>query len=773
MTEYLVSYLPDGERDRYPRTLRLSWDQLRGVLGDSRACECDASTCGAGDNLRLVTRRDGSTRAAGCRHKYGPAWSAAAYPRGAVRAKANVASCQLLVLDFDHGGPDLLATLDQKLAGVRWVAHGSHSDGLRGERAIRVVVPLDAPVLGGDWDRFWESAVERLGVADLVDRQARDASRLFFLPSHRRDWRPLRASNEGSPVDAAATLAAAPPRALRAPSAAPAGDLPPASPRVLARARARLAAAGPAVEGRGGDAHTFSACAALVRGLGLTDAEAWPLLLEWNATCSPPWDEDDLAEKVANARAYGQGDVGADRREVWEADDVDAALGIDPSAPPPPAYAPKVEPAYPSAVALDVLDEIAAGRAPRAAEVAVTGEEGSWERDFSEARRDLSRVLAGGAGANSPGEDSPLFQCAAEVFRGADEPVRWLVRGLVVEGGIAVVATEPKSAKTWVLTELAVGVSTGTPAFAAHGAPDTGHPCSPGTVCYFYAEDLRGSIRNRLRALCAGRGLDPRSALDRLHVQPRGRELDVTRDEDLARLIASCRRVARVSGPVKLLCLDPLRDVHTGKENEADDMARVMRRLRVLGGMLGCTIAIVHHASKGSKETAGRRPGQKMRGSGAVHGAIDSGIYLEDLAVDGDRTVFRNTVHSEVKAARSAGTFELELRIRDDANGEAELATWRVSRGGKVEGSAQGDARAAEDEAVTLCHHMALAESRQAPPMRVDEIRKAMGVGKGGVQAAIAAAAGRGWISRGQRDRWVLTDAGREVAREDAPGGDA
>lgn len=41
---------------------------------------------------------------------------------------------------------------------------------------------------------------------------------------------------------------------------------------------------------------------------------------------------------------------------------------------------------------------------------------------------------------------------------------------------------------------------------------------------------------------------------------------------------------------------------------------------------------------------------------------------------------FRNTVQSEVKGARSAGKFVLELCIEDDAGGEAVCATWKYSR---------------------------------------------------------------------------------------------
>jgi hypothetical protein len=108
-----------------------------------------------------------------------------------------------------------------------------------------------------------------------------------------------------------------------------------------------------------------------------------------------------------------------------------------------------------------------------------------------------------------------------------------------------------------------------------------------------------------------------------------------------------------------------------------------MRRLRLVGELLGCTVAIVHHAGKASENTAKRRPGQRLRGSGAIHGSTDSGIYLGELAGDGS-SVFRNTVDSEIKGARSAGRFVLELKVEDDEQGEAVRATSAVTRDAPV-----------------------------------------------------------------------------------------
>jgi hypothetical protein len=308
----------------------------------------------------------------------------------------------------------------------------------------------------------------------------------------------------------------------------------------------------------------------------------------------------------------------------------------------------------------------------------------AWGRCLASALADVeARLNAQVAGSRAPLFDLDAVELLAQVFDGA----RWLVTGLVTRGAVGVLGGEPKTVKTWAATELALANATGTSAFGEFFAQE-------GRVAYFYAEDLDVQARNRIRALCAGAGRTlPRG---RLYLRPRGTFLDVTRNEDLAWLVGSCRRI----GQLELLVLDPLRDIHSGEEDKSDSMRNVMRRLRVLAELLGCAVLVVHHAPKATKDTSTRRAGQNLRGSGAIHGAIDAGLYFTDTTDDGSN-VFRNVVTSQIKGARSAGRFELELTVEDDANGEAVKATWSVSREkpGQAKQTAKQKAVEADDAA--------------------------------------------------------------------------
>lgn len=80
--------------------------------------------------------------------------------------------------------------------------------------------------------------------------------------------------------------------------------------RLIRRARAYLATTAPAIEGQGGDAHTFVVACRLVRDFGLDAADAFALLSEWNQRCIPPWAEAEMQTKIQNATAYGNGSIG-------------------------------------------------------------------------------------------------------------------------------------------------------------------------------------------------------------------------------------------------------------------------------------------------------------------------------------------------------------------------------------------------------------------------------------------------------------------------------
>lgn len=82
------------------------------------------------------------------------------------------------------------------------------------------------------------------------------------------------------------------------------------TPQAQSRAADYLLNAEPAIEGAGGDHHTFKVICA-VKDLGITPETALDLLCSlWNDRCSPPWQPEDLQAKIHNAYEYGERPIG-------------------------------------------------------------------------------------------------------------------------------------------------------------------------------------------------------------------------------------------------------------------------------------------------------------------------------------------------------------------------------------------------------------------------------------------------------------------------------
>lgn len=90
----------------------------------------------------------------------------------------------------------------------------------------------------------------------------------------------------------------------------------PALDAAIKRAKSLLSTYPPAIQGQGGNAHTF-ALAAKLRDLGLPQDQALDLLIsEWNDTCVPPWHPEELKFISLNAYRYAKNPLGIDAPEA-------------------------------------------------------------------------------------------------------------------------------------------------------------------------------------------------------------------------------------------------------------------------------------------------------------------------------------------------------------------------------------------------------------------------------------------------------------------------
>lgn len=102
------------------------------------------------------------------------------------REDDNVVDVHLLVVDLDHTTDARLDEVTEELTarGLAFMAHTTWSDGKKGERAARFILPLAEAVPAAAWRRERAALIQTLGLGD-VDPKTVNEARIYFLPVHR------------------------------------------------------------------------------------------------------------------------------------------------------------------------------------------------------------------------------------------------------------------------------------------------------------------------------------------------------------------------------------------------------------------------------------------------------------------------------------------------------------------------------------------------------------------------------------------------------------
>ena len=113
-------------------------------------------------------------------------------------------------------------------------------------------------------------------------------------------------------------------------------------PSALSAANAFIRHAAPAIQGNGGNDHTYR-IAARLRQFGVSADTALDIMLDWNAKCEPPWQLEELSRVIDNAYTYataapttpGAEFSSYDMPEIYKSPDLSAPIYTSPDWPTP------------------------------------------------------------------------------------------------------------------------------------------------------------------------------------------------------------------------------------------------------------------------------------------------------------------------------------------------------------------------------------------------------------------------------------------------------
>jgi hypothetical protein len=233
-----------------------------------------------------------------------------------------------------------------------------------------------------------------------------------------------------------------------------------------------------------------------------------------------------------------------------------------------------------------------------------------------------------GIGTQPPEPDEPWFFDLTDLYQD-DTPLEpYMIEPQVLgEGDTMLIAGPPKSMKSLLVLDMVRQW--------AQGQPWQGMtPRKPLNVALIQFELKRRAMRERIQS--AELDADELAALKaRVFISRRIRSPQLGRP-DWVKAISDGILEAMPAAP-DLVIIDPLANIFDGEsENDTTKMVEFLQRLRAFASILNplSGLVIVHHANKSTRDVRSAEPFNAIRGSSALRGFYDAGVYVEK---EGDR----------------------------------------------------------------------------------------------------------------------------------------
>jgi hypothetical protein len=204
-----------------------------------------------------------------------------------------------------------------------------------------------------------------------------------------------------------------------------------------------------------------------------------------------------------------------------------------------------------------------------------------------------------------PPKQGPRLMTIAEIE--AMPPPEWLIAGLIPEQGLVVPYGPPKAGKTFLVLSMALHIAAGKDWF--------GRAVKQGAVVYIAGEGL-GGLALRIKAMRARYEI---SADVPFYVRPKA--VNFRDPQMVAELVALVRETVG-NQRVALVVIDTLARAMPGAdENSAQEVGLVIAQCDLVKEHLRATVAPIHHTGKDQE--------RGMRGSNAIHGAVDATFRIK------------------------------------------------------------------------------------------------------------------------------------------------
>lgn len=205
-----------------------------------------------------------------------------------------------------------------------------------------------------------------------------------------------------------------------------------------------------------------------------------------------------------------------------------------------------------------------------------------------------------------------------EEFLKEEEPVEWIIPNLIAKNSIGFCVGLPESAKTWLMMDLAISVSSGMKWI------DCFPSVSVVKVLFVEQERFRGETKRRFRQLMFGRSLTSND-MENLHIKS-GSSIKLDLEQSYNAFVKLLDKVSP-----DLVIVDSLATFHTKEENNRMEIQSVMEKVKVLRSQFKCAFFFISHSNKFAFQAAkeGQEPDVSlMAGSIALPAAAETVLMV-------------------------------------------------------------------------------------------------------------------------------------------------
>lgn len=215
---------------------------------------------------------------------------------------------------------------------------------------------------------------------------------------------------------------------------------------------------------------------------------------------------------------------------------------------------------------------------------------------------------------------------------------QFLIEKLIPQKSLCVLSGYPESGKSWIILELARSVASGTSFLEKYRTQQE-------NVLIVDEETGKQELQRRMKLL----KFDPNLPI--YFFSQEGFKVD--NREDLKCLLKIVEEKQ-----IKLIIFDPFVAIHSKKENEAQEMQKVMESLQKFN-LGGATVIFAHHHRKqlGWGKTS---PSQSLRGSSVLFGRVDSHLVVEKKSEKKEEIVLLIT-QEKLRKGKKITPFQIKL----------------------------------------------------------------------------------------------------------------